>query len=155
MINCIIKLWNNPEMGRSKFFQSMVWLRVLFDIFGNATHATIWAFFIYLIYATLQLFLVRARVRNFNGNVKYWTNFFGSALVWAGVCLLLDIIAPKPLYHTIDAVFMTLTLFPIIYLCVYKPPKDGERVKFSGFFQKLQPESSPVRISSGHQSGRQ
>ncbi len=90
----LMKPWNLSKMskiGRCKFFSYMLALRLSFDIAGNATYATVWSFIFFLIYAMLELLLVRARVRDVCGDVKSWTQFYGMGLVWGAVLVFITI----------------------------------------------------------------
>ena len=143
-------LWNNSVLDRAEFFCNMLLLRLLFDLCANLVYATIYSFIFYLIYATLQLFMVRARVRDFRGNVKGWTRLYGTGLVVGGVLVLITIIpafefiAPSTHYNVINYIFNKLMIFPIIYLSIFKPPKDGDYIMLPELFQKFRPKTLSV-----------
>ena len=148
----VIKLWNNSKMNRVRFLGYMVWLRILFDICGNVTYATAWSFVFFLIYATLQLFMVRARVRDFCGNASDWTQFYGMGLILGAILVLIPIIpafssiAPKSHYNVVDYAFDFLMICPFVYLCVVGKSNGGEVAKQPYFSQNSQLEAVPVRV---------
>jgi hypothetical protein len=131
----------------------MLLARVLFDVCGSITYSTVWSFVFFLIYAMLQLFMVRARVRDFCGNVNNWTQFYGMGLILGAILVLITIIpafssiASKAHYNVIDYAFDFLMICPFVYLCVVQRPNEGEIAKQSFFSQNLQLEVIPVRIT--------
>jgi hypothetical protein len=125
----IAELWNSSDINRTSFISYMLCMRMVFDVCGNLTYGTPLAFIFFVIYAVLQLFMMRARVRNFGGNVGNWTQFYSIGLEVQAMLVLMpsipwfSYITSLRHFNMADYAFDFVMVCPFVTLCVLgRPP---------------------------------